>query len=152
MSSPKETRVDTERICERYVEVMMERDLEAQHALLHPDVVARYPQSGEVFRGRDNYIGMLRNYPGLPMGQVTSIKGESHTSVQYPALPTMAPTITVYGGDDFVVEALATYADGSMYNIVILLHLERGLVKEETSYFAASFEAPEWRRPYADAG
>ena len=94
---------------------------------------------------------MLRHYPHLPDGHLLSIKGESHTSVQYPVLPMFSPTITVYGGDDFVVEAEGTYADGSVYNFVALIHLEQGLVKEETWYFAAPFDAPEWRRPYRDA-
>jgi SnoaL-like domain len=143
--------VDTQRICERYVDAMRERDLDSQYALMHPDVVATYPQSGEVFRGRDNYIEMLRNYPqGLPEGQVVSIKGESHTSVQYSPLPMTTPTITVYGGDDYVLEGVATYADGSVYNLVVLLHFQGGLVKEETSYFAAPFDAPAWRSPYTD--
>ena len=142
--------MDNQRICDQYLEALGRRDLDAQYTLLHPDIVAKYPQSGEVFRGRDNYIEMLRNYPQLPEGHAWSVKGESHTAVQYPSLPMLAPIITVYGGDDFVVEAEATYGDGSEYNIVALLHLEQGLVKEETWYFAASFEAPEWRRPYSD--
>jgi len=132
------------------MEAATARDLDAQETMLHPDVVASYPQSGEVFRGRDKYIAMLRNYPSLPEGHLVSIKGESHTSVQYPSLPMLSPTITVYGGDDFVIEAIATYADGNTYNLVALLHLEQGLVKEETWYFAPTFEAPEWRRPYTD--
>ena len=142
--------MDTQKICERYLDAVSKRDLEAQQTLLHPDVVASYPQSGEVFRGRDNYLEMLRNFPGLPTGHVISIHGESHTAVQYPALPMLSPTVTVYGGDDFVVEAEGTYPDGSDYYLVALLHLEQGLIKEETWYFAAAFDAPEWRRPYRD--
>jgi len=141
--------VNTHLICERYVEAMKSRDIESQRALMHPDFVATYPQSGEVFHGRDNYIEMLRNYPeGLPQGEVVSIKGEPQTFVEYPTLPIMSPTVTVFGGDDFVLEGTVTYSDGSVYNIVILLHLEAGLVKEEISYYAAPFEAPAWRRPY----
>ena len=142
--------MDTQKICDRYLEVITERDFDTQYTLLHPDVVASYPQSGEVFRGRDKYIEMLRNYPGMADGHIVSVKGDSHTSVRYPTLPMLSPTITVYGGDDFVVEAEGTYPDGSDYNFVVLLHLEQGLVKEETWYFAARFEAPEWRRPYRE--
>ncbi|HEU4319899.1 MAG TPA: nuclear transport factor 2 family protein [Acidimicrobiia bacterium] len=142
--------MDTQKICDRYMDAIRNHDFEAQQALLHPDFVATYPQSGEVFRGRDNYIDMLRHYPELPYSDFLSIKGESHTSVQYPTLPMLSPTITVFGGDDFVVEGLATYADGGVFHVVFLLHLEQGLVKEETWYFAAPFDAPEWRRPYVD--
>ena len=142
--------MDTQKICERYMAVSTARDFDAQYELLHPDVVASYPQSGEVFRGRDNYIAMLRNYPGLPEGHLIALRGDTHTSVQYPTLPMLSPTITVYGGDDFVIESEGAYPDGSVYFFIALLHLHQGLVQQETWYFAAPFEAAEWRRPYAD--
>lgn len=139
-------------IAERYAKALEDRDLDMQRDLMHPDIVARYPQSGEVFRGRDNYMTMLANYPlGLPEGQVSSVKGEPRTAVLSPYLPMMSPTVTVYGGDDFILEAVATYPDASVYNVVVMIRLQGGQVIEETSYFAAPFDAPEWRRPYAES-
>ena len=32
-------------------------------ALLHPDFVAHWPQSGECFRGRENYLAVNREHP-----------------------------------------------------------------------------------------
>ena len=117
---------------------------------MHPDVVVRYPQSGETFKGRDNYLGMLANYPGLPEGDVKSVKGDSTTGILNPTLPMMAPKIVVFGGDDYILEAVATYPDGGVYNVVVIIRLHGGLVFDETDYYAAPFEAPEWRRPYTD--
>ena len=140
-----------EQIAERYAKALADRDLETQRDLMHPDIVARYPQSGEVIRGRDNYLTMLANYPqGLPGGEVTSVKGEPRTTVVSPYLPMMTPTVTVYGGDDFILEGIATYSDGSVFNVVVIIRLQGHQVIEEVSYFAAPFDPPEWRREYVE--
>ncbi len=143
--------MEKHQVAERYAKALHDRDLVAIDGLLHTDIVARYPQSGEVFSGRDNYLRMLAEYPmGLPVGDVTSVKGESTTVVLPRTLPFGSPSVTVYGGDQFVIEGVATYPDGSVFNMVILIRLQGGLVIEETSYFAEPFEAPEWRRPFLD--
>lgn len=140
-----------ERVAEEYAKALANGDITMQRDLMHPDFVARYPQSGEVIRGRDNYLSMIANYPqGQPEGEVTSIKGEVHTTLVAPPLPMMTPTVTVYAGDDFILEGVATYPDGSIYNVVVIIRLQGHLVIEEVSYYAAPFDPPEWRRPYVD--
>jgi ketosteroid isomerase-like protein len=44
-------------------ERMEARDWDAVAAQLHPDVVVDWPNTGERYRGRDNYLGMQRAYP-----------------------------------------------------------------------------------------
>lgn len=138
-------------IAERYAKALANRDLATQGELMHPDIVARYPQSGEIIRGRDNYLKMCANDPhGLPEGEVTSVKGDARTAVLSRSLPMMTSKVTVYGGDDFIIEGVATYADGSVYNAVVIIRLQGHLVIEEVSYFAAPFDPPEWRREYVE--
>ncbi|MGA7096591.1 MAG: nuclear transport factor 2 family protein [Acidimicrobiia bacterium] len=143
--------MDKHQVIERYARAATEHDLETTARLLHPDVVVRYPQSGEIFRGRDNYLKMLSEYPtGLPEGQISAIKGEGTTALLPSTMPFASSTITVFGGDQFVIEGLARYADGKKFNTVFLLRLQGGLVIEESDYFAEPFDAPEWRRPFVD--
>jgi hypothetical protein len=142
--------VDNRRIVELYVQAVEARDLERVRGLMHPDVIGRYPQSGEVFRGRDRYISMQEAYPGLPESQASSVTGDTSLVVQPSSLPFARPTITVFGGEHFVIEGMATYPNGDVFNVVFILRLREGKVIEETAYFAAPFEAPEWRRPYSE--
>jgi hypothetical protein len=46
-----------------YVERLEARDWDGVEKLLHPDVVYRLPQTGEVVRGRDAYLRWNREYP-----------------------------------------------------------------------------------------
>lgn len=142
--------MDNGRIVELYMEAVEHRDLEKVRELMHPDVVGRYPQSGEVFRGRDNYMGMQEAYPGLPQAEASSVTGETSMVVLPSTLPFGKPTITVFGGEHFVIEGMATYPNGDVYNVVLILRLEGGKVIEETTYFAAPFDAPEWRKAYSE--
>jgi hypothetical protein len=140
-----------DRVAEQYAKALADSNLEMQRDLMHPDIVARFPQSGEVIRGKDNYVRMLANYPeGLPGGEVVSIRGEGRAILVTPSFPMMAPTVTVYGGDDFILEGVATYPDGSVFYVVIIIRFQGHLVIEEVNYFAAPFDPPEWRRPYIE--
>ncbi len=130
----------------------MNRDPLASAQLMHPDIVVRYPQSGEVIKGRDNYVAMLSNYPsGLPEGEIVDIRGEREAVQVSRPLPFGPPIITVMGsGDTFIIEGTTDYADMGRFNLVAILKLDDGLVSEEVWYWAAPFDAPEWRRPFVE--
>lgn len=142
--------VDNRDVVDLYLKAAEARDLDAVRDLQHPEIVARYPQSGEVFRGRDNYMQMQANYPGLPEAHASAVTAENTMVVLPTVLPFGRPTVTVFGGDRFVVEGVAKYPNGDVYNMVLILRLQGGKVIEETVYFAAPFDAPEWRHQYSD--
>ena len=50
----------------------------------------------------------------------------------------------------FVAEGVATYPDGGVYHVAMIMHFEGGEVRRETWYFGEPFEAPEWREPFTD--
>lgn len=137
-------------IAEKYALAIPGRDIPALGELMHEDIVGRFPQSGEVIRGRNNYLSMLSNYPGLPDVAISSVKGDARTASVPSSMPFGPPTITVFGGDQFIVEGSATYPNGETFNVVSILRLHEQQVIEETTYFATPFEAPEWRREYVE--
>ena len=121
--------------------------------ILHPDVVATFPQSGEVFRGKDNYLAMMSNYPqGLPKAEALQKHGGHQTVTVSTIIPFAIPTITVTGGkSDFVVEGEAgPYSDGIVYKMVSIGKIRDGKLAEQTTYFAPPFDPPEWRQPFTD--
>jgi ketosteroid isomerase-like protein len=54
----------TAELANRFIETLERRNWEAWAALLHPDVVYALPQTGEVVRGRDDYLRFNQEYPG----------------------------------------------------------------------------------------
>lgn len=119
---------------------------------MHPDIVVTYPQSGEIIRGHDNYVAMLSNFPGgLPPTEIdVVIGGEQSVQVVSP-LPFSIPSVTVTGtGDRFTAEGLVEYPDSGLFHFVSIVKVRDGKIAEETSYFGAPFEAPEWRKPYVE--
>lgn len=145
--------MDNRGVIERLAECVVHKDLEAVAALLHPDVVVKFPQSGEVFRGKDNYLAMLASYPhGLPDAEVAEERGGQQTVHVSSPIPFGMPTITVTeSGDTFILEGdVGPYPDGVVYKFVGVGVLRDGLLIEETDYFAAPFEAPEWRHPFSE--
>lgn len=61
------------------------------------------------------------------------------------------PVITVVAGSDFFVgEAVHNYPDGDVYNVAVITKIREGMIAEETTYFAAPFEAPEWRSRWVE--
>lgn len=69
-------RVENRIIAEQYAQALQTNDLGLLGELSHADIVVRYPQSGEVIRGRDNHLAMLSNYQsGLPESEVTDVRG-----------------------------------------------------------------------------
>jgi hypothetical protein len=143
--------VSNRHIAERYAEAIQTRDVEMHRGLMHPEIVVHYPQSGETIRGADNYSDMLAAYPGgLPEGQLSSLRADPKTVVLSPSLPFLQPTVTLYGGDQFVIEARASYPDGELL-VVGLFRIRGGSVGEETWYFSSPFAPPDWRRPYVES-
>lgn len=140
---------DNRKVVEKAVKAIQERDLYAGAEVMHPDITVTYPQSGEIIQGRDNYLAMLANYPGLPETEVKEVRGEGDQVQVVTPAPFALPTVTVIGsGDTFVVEGVSEYPDGAVYHHVSILKLKDGKVVEDTSYFGAPFDPPEWRSPY----
>ncbi len=140
------------RTAERYVEAVLSEDWATVLELMDPDMVGIYPQSGEVFRGRDNYLAVLANYPG---GSPKLVIEETHgqrEEVSVQAVPFGLPKITVSGGGDtFSLTGKVEYPDGSTWHFVSLVEFSGGKLVKETIYFAPTFDAPEWRAPYAES-
>lgn len=141
-------------VVERWTRALAEDDLDAQVALLHPDYVGRYPQSGEIIRGPDNFRAVTEHYPGresTPLAvSVAAIQGEDDQFLARPSWPAWT-VVHVSGSDDqFTLAGQVRYPNGQTWHAVALLTLKGGKVWRESDYFAAPFDAPEWRRPFVE--
>jgi len=143
--------MNNRQIAQRYAEAAEEKDLTTLAQLASPDIEVRYPQSGEVIRGRDNYVAMLENYPGglgdLELSETLGTK--ERVTVQTPSFG--MPVITVTGNDTtFFFEGFAEYPNGGRFHTAGYIEVQNMSIIRETTYFAEPFDAPAWRQPYVE--
>ena len=141
-------------VVERYGRSLAENDLNAQMALTHEDYECRYPQSGEVIRGPANVRAIVEHYPGSTgeglAPTIERIVGTDDKWVSTPSFPSWSLVHVTGSGDDFTMTGKITYPNGETWHVVGLLTLLDGRIWREVDYFAAPFEAPEWRAPYVE--
>jgi hypothetical protein len=142
------TRLTNQECVQEYGAAMAAFDFETLARLRHPDWMVDWPQSGERVHGSEAFVEIIRNYPGgMPKTEVRRIVGaEDHWVI------TAGNTVmkVVGSGDFWWAEWRVTYPDDEVYLAVTLMELRDGLVFHETTYWAAPFEAPEWRAPWVD--
>jgi len=98
------------------------------------DTMDTFPQSGEVFQG-------------LALVKAMNDAYNESTGTQ----PTFALR-EIRGRDDlWVLEGTIDYGNGTTAESVSVVELNDGKVVRQTDYFAAPFEAPEWRKPFRRA-
>ena len=136
---------------QRWAHAIAEQDYETIEALMHPDFVSDYPQSGERFRGYPAMRAQLEHYPGgVPGGgdvprtaRVIGAEERWAISPGYTVLPLAGP-------ERYTTIARAQYPDGSLWWVVAIVELRDGRIYRSETYFAPDFEAPEWRREFAE--
>lgn len=91
--------------------------------------VRRWPQSGEILRGKARIAEVESHFQGLKLG-VTRRHACS---------------------DMIVVEWNTDYGDGRVYRNVSIGELKDGQVARVTDYWGEPFARPEWRRGFSDS-
>jgi len=116
---------------ERFWEALAREDFEAALAEVADDFEESYPQSGERFRGKEDWLALLTNNPAFP-----AITVKRHS-----------------GRDDlWVTEAAFDYTrDGSApWQICEVQECRDGKIARIHAYFGAPFEAAEWRAQWVE--
>jgi ketosteroid isomerase-like protein len=139
-------------IVEQFARGLADNDLDAVDATLHDDYVQRWPQSGEVIRGRANRRAIQENYPGAELGigvATTHIVGQDDKFITAPS--PMWNMIHVEGsGDELTATGTVTYPGGETWHFVSLFTMKDGKIWRQVDYWAPPFESPEWRAPYVE--
>ena len=137
---------DPRQIVEKYLKAMP-ADLETLTSLQHPDFVEEFPQSGERIRGSANFAAIQENYKET-RGGVKDVIGTEDRWIL--GGPTLTP-IRVFGsGDTFTALLWGDYPDDSTYHIITIVELRDEKIYRSTTFFAAPFEAPEWRAKWVE--
>ena len=112
----------------QFVAAINTGEMEVFDALYHDDVIIHWPQSGEVIHGKHNIRELRLAYPTPPTATLGRIIGS---------------------GDLWATEMLFDY-DGDRFHVMVIHQWRDGLVRRETSYYAAPFQAPAWRAKWVE--
>jgi hypothetical protein len=135
-------------VVDKWVRSIVERDLDLQMEVSRPDVIHDFPQSGERFRGWDNWRAQAENYPGgLPNPTDAKVVGSTDRWV---TTPTFTLLRIVGSGDVYTFFARALYSDGVTWHAASLVELREGSVAKVTWIFGAPFDPPEWRAQWVE--
>ena len=115
-------------IAEHFAAIGRDEDLAAR--IYAEDAVLEYPQSNERIRGRASIVATRQAYPGPPAAfEVVRISG---------------------AGDVRTVELVLRFGGEEPHPVVAILDFADNLVSRERIYIAEPWEAPEYRRPWAE--
>ncbi len=140
--------VDHRELWKRFTDAINDPNEAAFDSLVTEDYVEEWPQSGEVLRGRTNFLRMLRAYPEkLSTGGVDP---ESTRVAVQEAKWVMTRAFTLVrvdsSGDIGTVIFRTHYPDGSWWWIIGTYQLRGDRIARRTTFFAPEYERPEWRQ------
>jgi hypothetical protein len=119
-------------IIQRYEAASAADDFAAMRRFRHADWQMVWPQSGEIVKGHDNYVGMRQNRPE--------------------GAPRFEPLRQGGGEDCRWSEAIVHYADGSRWLAILIYEFEGDLIRRERVYFGQPFAPPAWRGRWVERG
>ncbi len=105
-------------------------DQEISHEIYADDAVLEFPQSGERFVGKRNFLEWRQQYPAAVQAKVRRIRG---------------------GGNLWIAEVSISYDGGEWQYGVSILEFRDNLVIHETIYGTPGWEAPTWRAPWRES-
>ena len=141
-------RMTHEEIVRRYCTAVATGDFATAEALRHPRWECEWPQSGERVTSSAAMREIEERYPGGARRAVERrIRGSEDT---WQVTPAGTLVRAAGAGETWTAEWINWYPDGREYLVVDILQLKDDRVIRETTYWAESFPAPEWRRQWVE--
>ena len=116
-------------IIEAFMAASGRHDMDAVGAMLHPDMIMEWPQSGERFVGRANAVGAMRAQEVEP-----EVAGE----------------VRIVGDGDLWVAMMPLRYGEDIYHYVGVLELDGDQIRHGTGYFGSPVPAQANRAEFAD--
>jgi hypothetical protein len=98
-----------------------------------------------------NARAILETYPGgLPEDQIDPTTTRIAAADRWVKTPMYTFVRAEGAGNVGVMSMRARYPDGSQWWIVNMYELRDGRMARSTTFFAPTFAAPEWRKPFVE--
>jgi hypothetical protein len=118
-------------------------------ALIHPDFVEHYPQSGERVRGRQSLRAIVENYPG-GVGEVLGEPTYHGRDEEWAMTPNFTVVRITDSGNTGTGIMKVRYGNGEEWWMIALFEMKDDLLYRQTTFFAQPFKAPEWRAQWVE--
>ena len=117
-------------------------------------------RGGPTARDRAQHGALLHAEPRMLLDEVITLRVTRPYELDWPTVKDLTTPTKIYfrpetggvvlvgTGDQYWGTGHVRYPDGSVWHIVQLIELKHGKIARLTSYFAAPFEAAEWRKPW----
>lgn len=116
----------------RFWAALVEKDFDTAGSFIHEDLEEVYLQSGEVIRGKENWLRLVKGFPGFP-------------SIEHRR--------TIGGGDVWISELEFDYGGemaGQKWQVAEIVEMRDGKLWRIHAFFGQPFEPAEWRAPFVD--
>jgi len=134
---------DGRQFFDAFITAINTQDLAALRALLHPDLIADSPQSGERSRGVDAFMHQFQNYPIVDEEITPEITEAQLMNDEDRWAMTPAFTVVPLTSNNQYTTVLRTrYPDGSWWWNVSIAELRDGKLYRLESFYAPTMAAP----------
>ena len=137
-------------LVERFARAIETKDFDAQASLFAEDFIEEMPQSGERTRGKANWLAVQRNNPG----GVGTVEPSSARLVgsedRWVATPSFTMLRIEGSGDVYTYVGSVLYSNGQTWQMIAVIELRAGKIAKMTTWYAAPFDAPDWRAPFVE--
>jgi ketosteroid isomerase-like protein len=121
---------ENRQIVERFWAAMQTNDFRAVGELLHDEYVLEWPQTGEIVRGRENFVAINENFPAAGRWSFTVHR-------------------LVADADGVATEVTVT--DGWRTDRAVTFSEVRDRrISRQTEYWPDPYDPPEWRAPWVE--
>lgn len=129
-----------------FVRAVDELDFASIERMIHPDLVADMPQSGERSRGFAGFRAQLEQYPSGGVQNPVATDAKLVTGEDRWAITPSYTVVPLTGSNEFTVLMRAQYPDGRWWRLIVLVEL-----RDEKIYRTQNFFAPELPAPLAES-
>lgn len=118
----------TKEVVHKLWQIFHRRKFQEVKPLLSGNFVCLWPQSNELIRGADNFIALNENYPGQWAIECKRV---------------------ISDGDNVASEVELTCKGQTVY-ATSFFEFDKGKIARMTEYWSKPYEAPDWRKQWAE--
>lgn len=128
---------------DRFIAAVNGQDLEALRALLHPDLIADSPQSGERSRGVDAFMMQFQNYP-IPDDEIVPEIADAQllNDEDRWALTPAFTVVPLVSNNQYTTVLRTRYPDGTWWWNVSIAEIRDGKLYRLESFYSPQLAAP----------
>jgi hypothetical protein len=126
----------------RFVRAIDELDMDALGEMIHPDLIADMPQSGERSRGFEGFRAQLEQYPGGGAQNPLATTARMLEEEDRWAITPSYTVVPLAGRTEFTVLLRIQYPDGRWWHNIVLVELRDERIYRTENYFAPELPAP----------